>query len=44
MRRSIMAGQGAVIARGETHSKGSDAGCSAIMIQLAGLTLIAEPA
>lgn len=33
----VRAGQGAVIARGEVHSKGSDSGCSAVMIQLAEL-------
>jgi quercetin dioxygenase-like cupin family protein len=35
VRRPVRAGQGAVIARGEMHAKGSDAGCSAVMIQLA---------
>ncbi len=44
IRRQVMAGQGAAMARGEVHSKGNDAGCSAIMIQLAELTLVAEPA
>lgn len=34
VRRPLRAGQGAVIARGEVHAKGSDAGCSAVMIQL----------
>jgi quercetin dioxygenase-like cupin family protein len=34
LRRPLRAGQGAVIARGELHAKGSDAGCSAVMIQL----------
>jgi len=34
LRQSLSAGQGAVIARGEVHSKGSDAGLSAIMIQI----------
>jgi quercetin dioxygenase-like cupin family protein len=33
VRRPLRAGQGAVIARGEVHAKGSDAG-SAVMIQL----------
>lgn len=36
-RHSVSAGQGAAIARGEVHAKGSDAGCTAIMIQLAAL-------
>jgi quercetin dioxygenase-like cupin family protein len=35
VRHVVRAGQGAVIARGELHSKGSDSGCSAVMIQLA---------
>ena len=34
LRQSLIAGQGAVIVRGEVHSKGSDAGLSAIMIQI----------
>jgi quercetin dioxygenase-like cupin family protein len=38
VRRAVRAGQGAVITRGEVHSKGSAAGCTAIMIQLAELT------
>src|SRR5689334_18066562 len=37
-RHSVRAGQGAVIARGEMHAKGSEAGCTAVMIQLAELT------
>jgi quercetin dioxygenase-like cupin family protein len=37
VRRPVRAGQGAVIARGEMHAKGSEAGCTAIMIQLAEL-------
>lgn len=38
VRRTVRAGQGAVIARGEVHAKGSASGCSAVMIQLADLT------
>src|SRR5690349_16732024 len=38
IRRTLRTGQGAVVARGEVHAKGSEAGCSAIMIQLADLT------
>jgi quercetin dioxygenase-like cupin family protein len=38
VRRPVRAGHGAVIARGEVHGKGSAAGCTAIMIQLAELT------
>ena len=38
LRRTLCAGQGAVIARGEVHAKGSDTGCSAVMIQLSELT------
>ena len=38
VRRPVRAGHGAVIARGEVHRKGSAAGCTAIMIQLAELT------
>jgi quercetin dioxygenase-like cupin family protein len=37
VRRAVRAGQGAVIARGEVHAKGSDVGLSAVMIQLAEL-------
>jgi quercetin dioxygenase-like cupin family protein len=37
VRRTVRTGQGAVIARGEVHAKGSDTGCTAIMIQLAEL-------
>jgi quercetin dioxygenase-like cupin family protein len=33
-RVELAAGQGAYIARGETHSKGSEAGMSAIMVQV----------
>jgi quercetin dioxygenase-like cupin family protein len=42
LRHPVSAGQGAAIAQGEVHAKGSDAGCTAIMIQLAGLTLAAD--
>jgi quercetin dioxygenase-like cupin family protein len=42
VRRAVGAGQGAVIARGEVHAKGSGAGCTAIMIQLAELTPAAD--
>lgn len=38
IRRPVRAREGAVIARGEVHAKGSETGCSAIMIQLAELT------
>jgi len=41
VRRAVRAGQGAVIARGEVHAKGSEAGCTAVMIQLAELTPLA---
>ena len=34
VRRPVCAGQGAVIVRGEVHAKGSETGCSAVMIQL----------
>jgi len=34
LRQPLSAGQGAVIARGEIHSKGSDAGLAAIMVQI----------
>ena len=44
MRCCVRAGQGAVIARGEVHAKGSEAGCSALMIQLAELATAPEPA
>jgi hypothetical protein len=37
IRCPVRSGQCAVIARGEMHAKGSDAGCSAVMIQLADL-------
>ena len=36
-RCAVRAGQGAVIVRSEVHAKGSEAGCSAVMIQLAEL-------
>ena len=39
IRRPLRAGEGAVITRGEVHGKGSDTGCSAVMIQIAELTL-----
>ncbi|AHG93557.1 Cupin 2 conserved barrel domain protein (plasmid) [Gemmatirosa kalamazoonensis] len=38
-RHLVRAGHGAVIARGEVHAKGSDSGCSAVMIQLTELAL-----
>jgi quercetin dioxygenase-like cupin family protein len=38
VRHAVRAGQGAVIARGEMHAKGSRPGCTAIMIQVAELT------
>lgn len=37
-RTAIRAGQGAYFARGEQHSKGSDTGCTAIMIQVSDLS------
>lgn len=37
VRRPLRRGQGAVIARGEVHAKGSEEGCSAVMIQIADL-------
>lgn len=33
-RHAIKAGEGAVIARGEVHAKGSDTGLTAVMIQI----------
>src|SRR5262245_26734373 len=36
-RRSMAVGQGAFIARGEVHAKGSDTGMTAIMVQLTDL-------
>jgi len=42
-RRQVRTGQGAVIARGESHAKGSDAGCTAVMVQLARLAPTAPP-
>ena len=36
--RRVGAGQGAYIGRGEVHAKGSDAGLTAIMVQLADLS------
>ena len=36
-RVTLLAGQGAYIERGEVHSKGSDAGMTAIMVQVAEL-------
>lgn len=38
VRHPVRAGQAAVIARGEVHAKGSETGCTAIIIQLAELT------
>jgi len=38
VRQPLAAGQGAFIARGEVHAKGSDAGLTAIMVQLTDLT------
>ena len=43
VRHPVRAGQGAVIARGEVHGKGSEVGCTAIMIQLAELAPAADP-
>ena len=37
VRHEVPAGSGALIARGEVHAKGSAAGCSALMIQVATL-------
>jgi quercetin dioxygenase-like cupin family protein len=34
-RREVHEGEAAVIARGEMHAKGSEAGCTAVMIQIA---------
>jgi quercetin dioxygenase-like cupin family protein len=42
VRHRVRAGQGAVIARGEMHAKGSAPGCSAVMIQIEDLTLLAS--
>lgn len=36
-RVALRAGQGAYFARGEQHAKGSDTGCTAIMIQVSDL-------
>ena len=38
VRHPVRTGEGMVISRGEVHAKGSERGCSAIMIQLAELT------
>lgn len=43
VRHAVRAGQGAVIARGEVHAKGSGVGCTAVMIQLAELTPGVDP-
>jgi hypothetical protein len=40
-RRAITVGQGAVIARGEMHAKGSDMGMTALMIQISDLDAVA---
>lgn len=37
VRHSLAAGQGAFIARGEVHAKGSDTGLTAVMVQLTDL-------
>jgi quercetin dioxygenase-like cupin family protein len=37
VRRALSVGQGAFIARGEVHAKGSDTGLTAIMVQLTDL-------
>ena len=42
VRQPLAAGQGAFIARGEVHAKGSDTGLTAIMVQLTDLTPV-EP-
>ena len=42
-RHSLKVGQAAVIDRGEIHSKGSDVGLEAVMIQIADLS-VREPA
>jgi quercetin dioxygenase-like cupin family protein len=39
VRHALRAGHRAAIARGELHAKGSDSGCSAVMIQLGDLAL-----
>lgn len=44
VRRPVRTGMGAVFARGEVHAKGSEGGCTAIMIQLAELTPALDPA
>ena len=38
VRHAVRAGQGAQIARGEIHAKGSETGCTALMIQVAELS------
>lgn len=38
VRHEVRTGQAAVIARGELHSKGSDTGLTALMVQIADLT------
>jgi quercetin dioxygenase-like cupin family protein len=43
VRHPIGAGQGAFIGRGELHAKGSDAGLTAIMVQLTYLAATARP-
>jgi len=42
-RRPIAEGQGAWFARGESHAKGSDAGMTAIMLQVRDLTPADDP-
>jgi quercetin dioxygenase-like cupin family protein len=41
VRSVVREGQGAVIASGEVHAKGSETGCTAVMIQLSLLTPMA---
>jgi quercetin dioxygenase-like cupin family protein len=38
VRHTVRAGEAAMIERGEMHAKGSEIGCSAVMIQIADLT------
>jgi hypothetical protein len=42
VRQTVCAGQGAMIARGEVHAKGSRTGLTAVMVQVAELVAVAN--
>jgi hypothetical protein len=42
VRQTVCAGQGAMIARGEVHAKGSRTGLTAVMVQVAELAAVAN--